>query len=144
MKLAVFKQNDRRVAINTDAIISIQEVTEVDGNYYVALIFKGSTLYFTNYSYDYVIKCLVKDEKLHKNYKPHPDADPKLFFTFICEGKKLGFKLDDIIYIQETDIEGEYYITLHLQNGTEYYVEGKFNEVINDLAWTVYIDPDKE
>lgn len=144
MKLAVFKQNDGRVAINTDAIISIQEVTEEDGNDYVAIILKLTNLYFTNYSHDYIIKSLKKDKEIYKNTIGDKDTESELFFTFNYKNKKLSFRTEDIVFIQETDLEEEYYLSICLRDGVKYNVEGlRFNESIRDLAWTVFIDPDK-
>lgn len=144
MKLAVFKQNDGRVAINTDAIISIQEVTEVDGNDYVAIILENTNLYFTDYSHEYIIKSLKRDKEIYKNTIGDKDTESELFFTFDYKGKRLSFRTEDIVFIQETDLEGEYYLTICLRNGVKYNVEGlRFNESIHDLAWTVFINPDK-
>ena len=144
MKLAVFKQNDGRVAINTDAIISIQEVTEVDGNDYVAIILENTNLYFTDYSHDYIIKSLKRDKEIYKNTIGDKNIESELFFTFNYKGKKLSFRTEDVVFIQETDLEEEYYLTICLRNGVKYNVEGlRFNESIHDLAWTVFINPDK-
>lgn len=144
MKLAVFKQNDGRVAINTDAIISIQEVTEVDGNDYVAIILESTNLYFTDYSHDYIIKSLKRDKEIYKNTIGDKNTESELFFTFNYKGKRLSFRTEDIVFIQETDLEEEYYLTICLRSGVKYNVEDlRFNESIHDLAWTVIIDPDK-
>ena len=145
MKLAVFKQNDRRVAINTDAIISIQEVTEVDGNDYVAIILDMTNLYFSDYSHDHIIKSLKRDKEIYKNTIGDKDTESELFFTFNYKGKKLSFRTEDVLFIQETDLEEGYYLTICLRNGVKYNVEGlRFNESIHDLAWTVFINPQEE
>ena len=144
MKLAVFKQNDGRVAINTDAIISIQEVTEVDGNDYVAIILESTNLYFTDYSHDYIIKSLMRDKEIYKNTIGDKDTESELFFTFNYKGKRLSFRTEDIVFIQETDLEEEYYLTVCLRSGVKYNIENlRFNESIHNLAWTVFINPDK-
>lgn len=145
MRLAVLEQSDGRVAFNIDSVTSIQEVREEDDNDYVAVIFKGSTLYFSNYTHGKIVSSLERDKRIYVNTTQGKDENRRLFFTFEYKGKKLSFRLDDIVYIQETDIEGEYYLTIRLRDGVEYDIEDvKFNDIISDLTWTVIIGSDKE
>lgn len=146
MRFVVLKHSDGRTAIKVDAIKSIQEVTEEDGNDYVALITKWSTFYFTNYAHKRIVDALEKEARLYRNSMGGSFLYENLFFTFAYKGKQLSFKLDDVLYIQETDIENEYFLTLRLSDGVEYDIEDtRFDDLLNAASrFTGHIEPDKD
>ena len=146
MRFLVLEHTDGRTAIKVDAIKSIQEVTEKDGNDYVAVIAKWSTFYFTNYTHKRIVDALEKEARLYRNSMGESFLYKNLFFTFAYKGKQASFKLDDVIYVQETDIENEYYLTLRLSDGVEYDIENtRFDDLLNAISrFTGYMEPDKD
>lgn len=147
----LLKDTDRRVIIDTDCILSVEDVTKEDGNDYVAVVTPQSIFYYTNYTRDVLV--LKFTQAIQFGLEPNtpvigkkPEAVSQ-FFTFPVEGKMISVRIDNIDYIDETDMEEEYFFEVSTKDGHIYTCnEIRIDDdVLRSLdRYVVFIDSENE
>lgn len=130
MKFYLHEHPDGRSAIALDRINSVYEVT-LEGDDYVAIEADTHTYYLLRE------EGLLK-EILHKIEWMYKAVDVRnKFLVVTVNGKKEAILIDKILSIDETNIEGEYYVELTILTNRENvnkYVEERFDDLIKQLT----------
>lgn len=138
------KQSDGYQVINVDEITSVSEVTEEDGVSYTTVSIGSTTFYYTEYTREKLVSSFTRAIRVERDsLKPKFDRTD-IFFTFETKDKNVSVKIDNVLYLDETDIEGEYFVEIRTKNGDTYTVNNEnLDSLIDKLQRTLcIIEPD--
>jgi len=127
----VIDQGDGRVAMRRDCILSVYE-TNLEGDDYLAFEMEaGVTFYSTDLTMDDVLGCpfFQKDSRREAGSGFH-------FLAVNEDSGKTAIRTDRIVSISETDIEGEYFISIRMRGGNDIDSNDlRFDEVMKHLSF---------
>ena len=128
----VIDQGEGRVAMRRDCILSVYE-TNLEGDDYLAFEMKtGITFYSADLTMDDVLGCPF----FQKGYKQGAGSSGFHFLAVNEDSGKTAIRTDRIVSISETDIEGEYFISLRMRGGNDIDSnDSHFDEVMKHLSF---------